>query len=325
MVGCTSAGEYTSSVVGLGMVVVVALWSDSIRFKAVLAKDIAADSQATAHAFVQQLTGLDQPEAHKTAILFIDALAGVTESFLEALVNETSGAYQFVGGGAGDNGRFQSTRVFVGANVYSNAAVALELVSPSPMGIGVEHGWVTDGPALRVTEAHGNRVSSLNGLPAFEVFEAHAAASGHVIDRRDPMPYFLHHVLGIATPSGLRLRVPLGITEDGAIEFAAAVPEGGLVHIMRTDDASTFEAASVAAVAAAGNLGGHQPKLALFFDCVATRLRMNDSFPEELTALASAIPMVPFAGFNTHGQVARADGEFSGFHNCTAVVCLISE
>jgi hypothetical protein len=28
-------------------------------------------------------------------------------------------------------------------------------------------------------------------------------------------------------------------------------------------------------------------------------------------------------GCNTHGQIARAEGQFEGFHNCTAVVCLL--
>jgi hypothetical protein len=29
------------------------------------------------------------------------------------------------------------------------------------------------------------------------------------------------------------------------------------------------------------------------------------------------------AGCNTFGQIARGEGQFSGFHNCTAVVCII--
>jgi hypothetical protein len=32
---------------------------------------------------------------------------------------------------------------------------------------------------------------------------------------------------------------------------------------------------------------------------------------------------VPYAGFNTYGQIAQSAGQFSGFHNCTAVVCVL--
>jgi len=30
-----------------------------------------------------------------------------------------------------------------------------------------------------------------------------------------------------------------------------------------------------------------------------------------------------FVGCNTYGQIARAEGQFGGFHNCTAVVCVL--
>jgi hypothetical protein len=32
-----------------------------------------------------------------------------------------------------------------------------------------------------------------------------------------------------------------------------------------------------------------------------------------------------FVGCNTCAQIARADGQFGGFHNCTAVVCVMPD
>ncbi|HJU20068.1 MAG TPA: hypothetical protein VJ770_26745, partial [Stellaceae bacterium] len=79
------------------------------------------------------------------------------------------------------------------------------------------------------------------------------------------------------------------------------------------------------ATAALGALGGGKPKAALFFDCVATRLRLGESFGFELGALADRLGRIDLAGCNTHGQIARAEGQFGGFHNCTAVVCILPE
>jgi hypothetical protein len=70
---------------------------------------------------------------------------------------------------------------------------------------------------------------------------------------------------------------------------------------------------------------GGTPKAALFFDCVATRLRLGQQFDNELDAVSAALGGIPFAGFNSYGQVVRAEGQFSGFHNCTAVVCVLPE
>ena len=58
-------------------------------------------------------------------------------------------------------------------------------------------------------------------------------------------------------------------------------------------------------------------------DCVATRLRLGKEFDDELAAVSRELGDVPFAGFNSYGQVVRAEGQFSGFHNCTAVVCVL--
>lgn len=70
---------------------------------------------------------------------------------------------------------------------------------------------------------------------------------------------------------------------------------------------------------------GHTPRAALFFDCVATRLRLGAGFNDELDAVAAELGTAPFAGFNSHGQIVRSEGQFNGFHNCTAVVCVFPD
>jgi len=72
-------------------------------------------------------------------------------------------------------------------------------------------------------------------------------------------------------------------------------------------------------------LDGRKPAVAIFFDCVATRLRMGKEFGFELDAVRSALGDTPFAGCNSIGQIARSEGQMSGFHNCTAVVCVFPE
>ena len=104
---------------------------------------------------------------------------------------------------------------------------------------------------------------------------------------------------------------------------AASVPEGAVVHVMKTTAASAVQAARQATDAALAALGGEKPSAALVFDCVATRLRMGREFEDELQACARQLAPAGFVGCNTYGQIARAEGQFSGFHNCTAVVCAL--
>jgi hypothetical protein len=274
---------------------------------------------------VRNFKGSEAGFRNRSALVLTDALAGYADALTDALTTATAGEYQFFGGGAGDNAQFQRTTVFSGTEVLTDAAVALEILSEKPLGIGVSHGWEPASDALRVTQADGLKLISLNGLPAVEAFQEHAVNTGETLDLSSPIPFFLQNILGIDTGSGYRLRVPLAVNEDGSVHCAAEVPAGSIVRIMKSSDASAAQAAEQATDSALAAIGELQPKAALFFDCVATRLRCGDHFAAEVAAVTNKVGDAALVGCNTHGQIARAAGQFDGFHNCTAVVCVFPE
>ncbi|MEO5701816.1 MAG: FIST N-terminal domain-containing protein [Casimicrobiaceae bacterium] len=322
--GASSAGEFTNHRRGEGHVSVLALRSNQMRFRVGVGREIGRDPQAAARAVAASFGGLASNEMpHRAALVMTDALAGHTDALVEELTVATGGNYRFFGGGAGDDARFSKTFVFAGTEAVSDAVVALEILSTQPVGIGVSHGWEPAGPSLRVTEAEGMRLIGLNGAPAIDVFLEHAQSTGQRFDTADPIPFFLHNIVGIETRGTYRLRVPLGVNADGSINCAAAVPRGALVRIMRTSASSAIHAAQQATRAAIESVGGGRASAALVFDCVATRLRLGEAFDNELEACAELLAPVNFMGCNTYGQIARAEGQFGGFHNCTAVVCAL--
>ena len=324
LVGCSSAGEFVSGAAGTGLACAVAMISSEISFCASVARDLADDRPAAAAKLLEAFRGDAHPEfRYRSALVLSDALAGFTDELIESLTLLTGGTYQFFGGGAGDDAQFLRTDVFCGTEVFRDAVVALEILSHKPVGLGVRHGWAPSSAVMRVTEVDGLRLVSLNGAPAVEAFDSHALATGQRFDRSDPLPFFLHNVIGVQSAGDYKLRVPLAVHEDGSISCAADIPVGATVSIMRSTATSAAEAATGAAEDALGQLGGAAPSVTLFFDCVATRLRMGDSFALELGALQRALGDGQFIGCNTHGQIARSERQFSGFHNCTAVVCVI--
>jgi hypothetical protein len=324
LVGASSAGEFTSDQRGEGLACALAIRSKDIQFSVGVGRGLSEDRAAAARSIAASFRGLE-PQTHffRTALVMTDALAGHADDLVDQLTVATAGKYQFVGGGAGDDAQFRRTQVFCGDEALSDAAVALEILSDKPVGVGVGHGWEPAGPPLRVTQAEGMNVVSLNGLPAAEAFAEHAKRTGQMFDQASPLPFFLHNILGIDTGSGYRLRVPLAINQDGSVACASEIPGGATVHIMRTTAASAVEAAARATKSALAALAGHPAQVALFFDCVATRLRMGDVFGLELESLAKGLGDAGYVGCNTHGQIARAPGQFGGFHNCTAVVCVL--
>lgn len=321
LVGSSSAGEFTGEDSGVGSVSALAFRSPHMRVRAVLGRGVSVDTRAAARSMVDQFAGQDGVRyRHRAALVMTDALAGRADDFVEELTVLTSGRYLLAGGGAGDDGRFSRTHVFLGTEAFSDAAVALEILSDKPLGVGVGHGWEPAGAPLRATAVEGMRVVGINGLPAAEAFEEHAATTGQAFDRADPLPFFLHNIVGIDTGNGYRLRVPLSVDASGAVQFAAEIPAQARIHIMTASVDSAAQAAAQATAAAVAGLEGEPPAAAVFFDCVATRLRLGDQFRYELDQVAEALSGAPFVGCNTYGQIARADRQFSGFHNCTAVV-----
>ncbi|HYE44618.1 MAG TPA: FIST N-terminal domain-containing protein [Caulobacter sp.] len=324
VVGASSAGEFMNHELGEGLACALGLAGEDVRFGMGVARDVAGGTAEAARQITSGFTGLtDYAFPHRSALVMADALAGHADLLVDELTLATGGQYQFFGGGAGDNAQFQRTSVFLGREVLNGAAVALEILTAKPLGIGVRHGWTPASAPFRVTEADGMRLISLNGLPAAEAFQTFAAATGQVLDPAAPIPFFLHNILGIESGETHRLRVPLAILPDGSILCAAEAPEGAVVHIMRASVASAVDAAQEATQAALAALGGLKPQAALFFDCVATRLRMGDQFSEEVTSVREQLAGADLVGCNTHGQIARAEGQFEGFHNCTAVVVAI--
>jgi hypothetical protein len=282
--------------------------------------------ERVANQMIASFKGLDaRALPYRSALVMADALAGRADAIVEALTVATAGNYSFFGGGAGDDGRFHQTHVFAGTEAFTDAVVALEILSARPIGVGVSHGWVPAGPGLRVTEAHETRLVSLNGAPAVEAFEEHARNTGQSFDPANPLPFFLHNIIGIESAGAYRLRVPLGVDEEGAVLCAASIPSSSIVSIMKTSAASAVLAAEQATRAALEALGGCRPGAALVFDCVATRLRMGTAFDDELKACANLLHPAEFVGCNTYGQIARSEGQFGGFHNCTAVVCVLPQ
>ncbi|MBF6614471.1 MAG: FIST domain protein, partial [Chloroflexi bacterium] len=198
LIGCSSAGEFTSQTQGVGLVCAVALRSPEMHFAAGIGHSLRSDRAGAAKDVISSFTGMsDNSYVYRCALVLTDALAGQVDDFVEQMTVLTGGTYQFFGGGAGDDDAFTCTHVFYGTQVITDAVVALEILSNKPIGVGVSHGWQPASAPMRVTESGKMRLVSVNAMPAAEIFEEHAEQTGQSFDRANPLPFFLHNVIGI--------------------------------------------------------------------------------------------------------------------------------
>ncbi|MDP9149737.1 MAG: hypothetical protein M3O36_07340 [Myxococcota bacterium] len=155
LVGGSSAGEFTSGTHGTGLACALALRSDELLFSAGVGHGVGADRQRAAQQIAKSFRGPTvTTHPHRSALVMTDALAGYADDLVDQLTLATAGQYQFFGGGAGDDAQFRRTHVFhnteaLSDEALSDAAVALEILSKKPLGIGVGHGWLPAGPVMR--------------------------------------------------------------------------------------------------------------------------------------------------------------------------------
>lgn len=304
----------------------VALRSSSLRFSTGIGRNLRRDPRQAAHELVSTWTGLSSHALpYRSAIVLVDALVGHADAFLDHLMAATGRTYQLFGGGAADGARMSQSHLLCGTDVLADCAVGLEILSEEPLGVGLCQGWRPVSAPFRVTEADGARVLSMNGIPAVDVFREHAAHTGQRFDPEAPIPFFLDNILGVQSDRAFKYRVPVAALPDGSVVCAAEVPNGAIVRIMSTSAALASSGATAAIGRAREQLGRKPPHLALFFDCLASKLRLELGFGFDPRTLGASLGTTNYAGFSTCGQVVRADGELDGFQNCTAVVCVFPE
>ncbi|MFK8001902.1 MAG: FIST signal transduction protein [Polyangiales bacterium] len=324
---CTTAGQFTQDGrFDEGFVVAVL---GGTRVQPAIVRDTrtntAEASQALAGGFRR---GSEEARrdghAHSATILLADGLANTGEQIVDALRKATSPHQIIVGGAAGDNGAFVSTRVGLDERVTDTGAVALHMFGGSRWGVGLGHGLRSASERKTVTRAEGALIHEIDGRPAFEAYRDFAASRGEAITPSSVGTFMIRHELGVYFFDEIRFaRAPLKVLDSGTLVCAAGIEEGSSICILDGDADSMVAAATAAAREAKKNLRGQRAAGLLVFDCVCRGLILGDDFQREIDAIAREFPGVPLAGFLTYGEIARYGGKLQGWHNSAAVVVAI--
>ncbi len=326
-IGASTAGEFIETGDAKGAVAAFALAGDDFRVSAGIGTGLRADpARAIAHALEGQ-PGAIEGFAHRTALTLLDPLAGNGEEVVMMLSEELGPETPLAGGAAGDDLHMKETRVACGDRVGSDALVVAQIFSRRPLGIGVDHGHRPLSAPLRVTRASGGTIHEIEGRPAWDVWRERTAEAakkrGIDVDHLTPEgegAFLLQFEAGLAKGDQYKIRAPLSRTADGAISFAAAIPEGALLRITESDSGSQVASAISAARRAREALGGAPVAGALMFDCICRNLILGDEFKLAIRGASEVLGGARLAGFETYGEVGLGTGELSGFHNTTSVV-----
>jgi len=206
--------------------------------------------------------------------------------------------------------------------------IAVALVSPGPIGVGVAHGCSPRSAPSIVTKADGRTVLQLDGRRAEDVYLEKLGLADRVLQDYEFEAVSVVHPLAQPELSGdVRLRHVLGRTPEGGLVCATHLPANAAVEFTDEEPDGIVVSAWDAVMAAIGDLDGAPPQAALIFDCAGRKRALavhGETLEREAGALIKSLgdEPPPLAGLYTHGEIGRVRGA-KGDRNHAVVVVTI--
>ena len=339
LIGASSAGEFTERRIESGSVAVGLLSSDEIKIFTAMAKGVTGDPESAVKEIAAKLPDEVVDHPYMTAIVMIDGLSGVGEEVALLASYILDRKMRIVGGMAGDDFKMKETFVFCDDRVATDALSVCLFASKMPLFTGIKHGHTPISRALKVTRAQANVLHEINDAPAWDVWKEETAEISRnrgvdvekLVDPAEIAQFFTNYSLGLATEKEgqYKIRWPVSINDDGALNFTCGITEGSIFRIMDGSDQenqiNAAEGAAVLAKESAENAGHFEFAGMLVFDCAVRQLMLGGRFHEAVDRFKKVLPGVPILGWETYGELRLEPGQFSGFHNTTSVVLLLPD
>ena len=252
-----------------------------------------------------------------TLLLFFDALTPDISSFLDRLYLVVGNQVRYAGSNVGSETFQPVSCLFDNARFVGNAVLALLL--PHHPGAVLAHRYGTTTPLSVATGTHGNRITSIDGVPAFEAYQKLVADThGVALTRENFYQYAVHFPLALHLAEGEPLvRIAVAVDDDGSLYCVGEVPEAALLSIVEAPPPGAPETAQTVAA----GVCAHRPAAVLAFYCAGRQLYQGEAAAAmELAELRDALAPAPVFGALSLGEIANHGGHgYPRFHNAALV------
>ena len=321
IIGCATAGEINGDYVNDSTVSLTAITFNKVTCK--LASHNLSDfseSYDSGRALATQLEHKDLSHvlvfSHGVDVNGSEIVAG-----LKSELPNTS----ITGGLAGYNVETKDSFVIANTSMASKQIVGVGLYGDAlNVGYGSNGGWDSFGIDRLVTKSNKNVVYELDGTPALAIYKSFLGEDRYNIPD-----------VGLSFPFSMRVNeydstvvrtVRRVIEEDQSLVFAANVPKGSTLRLMKSNVDRLINGAGDSAIKAISQTK-HKPKLAILVSCIGRRLLLKQLVEEEVEAVGEVLgDDVKVTGFYSFGEIAPAD-QYSRceLHNQTMTITTLSE
>ena len=302
LIGCTTAGEITSTGYHEGSLAGVSLATGALKVHPRLISPLSQFSEREAEAMARSIREeLSLSSAFNKDMMFgfllIDGMSMLEEKTISFIHSQFEGT-SIIGGSAGDDLEFKTTRVYLNGEFVSDAAIFVLIETTLPFYVFKTQHFQPTEEKLVITEANpANRcVMEINGEPAADEY---AEALGLTINDLTPVVFSNHPVM-LSIGGEYYVRSIQHVNKDKSLSFYCAIDNGLVLTIAE-------------GVGLAKNLKNQlleikkqipSPKLILGFDCILRRLEIQEK--EIIDEVCELIKDYNFVGFSTYGEQFNA-------------------
>jgi hypothetical protein len=297
VIGCTTAGGIGSTYQQNG-IVGLSLSAEMFRMHAVAIDPLNEFSNSAAEKLASKLRSelqfSDSLDSKKMfGFLLIDGLSCMEEQVIASIYNSFD-SMPIIGGSAGDDLRFEETRVYVDGEFRSGAAVFSIIETHLLFKTFRLHHFEPTEKDFVITGADPSRriVTEIDGSPAAEEY---AKIIGLDIDKLSPQVFTTHPTM-LQIGNEWYVRSVKNVNEDGSLSFACAIDIGlpltiakgiGFVETLRQKvDEIEAEFSSI--------------EFTLGCDCAFRLIEMLETGVEN--EVEQQIKRINFIGFSTYGE-----------------------
>jgi hypothetical protein len=227
------------------------------------------------------LSFYEKIESHgKTMFLFVDAFADNKMAFINEIYNYFGISVSYLGGGAGSLSFDRKPVVFNETGILENAAV-IGMLDESVQ-VGVSHGWTPISNPLKVTEAEGKLVKSIDWEPAFDVYKKLIQEHANIeISKENFFDVAKSYPFGMSKiQANFVVRDPISVQDNGLL-IVDEIPSGEFVYVLHGNKKQLLQGASDAR-----NKGVVDSKSTIFcIDCISRVLYLADDFKDEIRTI----------------------------------------
>jgi hypothetical protein len=301
--GCSTAGEITPHGLEEGHMLAMLLPSDAFTTASTMVVDLSSSGidgiSAEVAALRRELRARlgDGSDRNIFALCFIDGMSYAEEAVTSA-IHWGLDDIPLIGGSAGDDLKFQTTRLICDGRAASDSAIIVLIATEIPFQVFKTDNFVPTDEKLVVTASDPDHrvVREFNAANAAQEY---AASVGIVPETLTPLSFASHPVV-VRVGGEYYCRSIQKMNPDGSLSFFCAIDDGIVLSIAQPK--GMVESTEAALKDVAGRLGGID--MVLGFDCVLRRLdAQNRQITREMSELYRSHNVI---GFGTYGEQYRS-------------------